>query len=166
MRRHVLLNACVEDLHFVAAENNDRTASLEVIEGATSLLDCEKYLNTQLDCDNGEMIKVIISNLYMVNNVASFELVTIMIHGFCDRMSVRDLHPQFITWLATVGSNVNNPDCLFVLSKKPLKTAIPLPTIHHAQTILSECLVPAAGPLPLPEHVPIYIRTGDTLVED
>jgi len=162
-KRHMLLNASVEVTehghYFVVAESNSPT-SVEIIEAGTRL-DCEKYLNTKFDCENGEMIRVIVSKLE-----TSFELVTVIFHGICDAISVRDLHCQIIRQLATVVSNADIPDCMFVLNETSLRTSIPLPAIHLAKRVLSERTSPAAEPLPPPKPVPISVPKIELSVKE
>ncbi len=151
VERHTLLNARIEvkgSTHYFVADGNVKPTSVEVVEGAGKPVDCESYLNTQFDVVNGDMIRVIVSK-----HESSFELVTVMFHGICDAISSRELHHQFISRLATVGSNVDVDDsnCF------PLATSIPLPATHHAKAALKERSKDnkAAEPLPPPVPVPI-----------
>mmetsp|Transcript_2811 Transcript_2811/g.4298 ORF Transcript_2811/g.4298 Transcript_2811/m.4298 type:complete len:469 (-) Transcript_2811:192-1598(-) len=151
VKRHTLLNARIEvkgSTPYFVADGNEKPTSVEVVEEAGKRIDCERYLNTQFDVVNGDMIRVIVSK-----RESSFELVTVMFHAICDAISSRELHHQFIRQLATVGvgSNVNvdDPDCL------RLPTSIPLPATHHAKAALKERSEEAAEPLPPPVPVPI-----------
>ncbi len=151
VKRHTLLNARIEvkgSTPYFVADGNVKPTRVEVVEESGKQIDCEKYLNTQFDVVNGDMIRVIVSK-----RESSFELVTVMFHAICDAISSRELHHQFIRQLATVtvGSNVNvdDPDCL------RLPTSIPLPATHHAKAALKERSKEAAEPLPPPVPVPI-----------
>jgi len=153
VKRHTLLNVRIEvkrDIPYFVVDGSLKPTSVEVIEGAGKRIDCERYLNTQFDVVNGDMIRVIVSKLE-----SSFELVTVMFHGICDAISARDLHHQFICRFATVESNADDPDCLLVLKETPLRTSIPLPATHHAKAVLNERRKEAAEPLPPPVPVPI-----------
>ncbi|KAL7453349.1 hypothetical protein ACHAWC_005021 [Mediolabrus comicus] len=158
VNRHMLLKARVEVTesghYFVVDGECDRQTSIEIIDGARSRLDCEKYLNFQFDCENGQMIRVIISRFQ-----SSFELVTVMYHGVCDAISARDLHYQFIRQLAAVDlvASGKQSDCLQVLNEMQLQASIPLPATHHAKRVLNERGGKAADPLPPPQPVPIAV---------
>lgn len=157
VKRHALLNARIEVAggvpHFMV-DGRVKPTRVEVMDGAGKRLDCEKYLNTQFDVVNGDMIRVIVSKKLE----SSFELVTVMFHGICDAISARELHYQFICRLANVQSNADDPDCLLVLKERPLRTSIPLPATHHATSVLNERTKEAAEPIPPPVPVPIVAR--------
>eukprot|EP00985_Skeletonema_marinoi_P006878 scaffold3011_cov130-Skeletonema_marinoi.AAC.3 len=158
VKRHTLLNARIEvkgSVPYFVVDGNVKPL-IEIIEGAGNRLDCERYLNTQFDVENGDMIRVILSKLE-----SSFELVTVMFHGICDAISARDLHYQFVCRLATVGSNADDPDCLFVLKETPLQTSIPLPATHHAKAVLNERTKETAEPIPPPVPVPIVVTRNE-----
>lgn len=164
VKRHILLCAHIEVTesgpYFVVDDESVKPTSVEIIEGVGTRLDCESYLNTQFDTENGDMIRVIISKLE-----SSFQMATVMFHGICDAISARDLHYQFICRLATVEANADAPDCLLVLNETPLRTSIPLPATHHAQRVLNNRTKEAAKPLPPPAPVPIVVPQIEVLDE-
>jgi len=158
-RLNVLLTArteVTEEVHYFVATNEARRINLRIIEGALCRLDCDPYLNTQFNCDEGDMIRVIISKLGS-SAKPFFELVTVMFHGICDAISVQDLHSQIIHRLALLAANADHPGRLSVLNERHLPRTIVLPTIHHARIALTKRTSQAAEPLPLPEPAPIYV---------
>jgi len=158
-RCHILLTARTEvtpEGHFFVTNKVCRSINLQIIDRASCRLDCDQYLNTQFNCDKGDMIRVIISKLGS-SAEPSFELVSVMFHGICDAISVQDLHSQIIHRLALLATNANHPGRLSVLEESHLPRTIVPPAIHRARRVLAQRTSPAAEPLPLPEPAPIYV---------
>ena len=158
-RRNNLLTAHTEvtvDGHYFVVDNDAREINLRIIEGAVCRFDCDPYLNTQLNCDKGDMIRVIISKLGTLAD-PSFELVTIIFHGICDAISVQDLHSQIIHRMSLFVTNAEHSGRISVLNEKPLPRAIAPPTTHYAREALAKRTSPATEPLPLPEPAPIHV---------
>jgi len=105
---HPLLKAHIEKkdgcLFFVSSQQDcDREIALEVKK---TKIDCEEHMDTKFNCAEGDFLRIIISNAVHNNgkNESSFELVTILYHGICDAISVRDLHHQIINQFGILNS--------------------------------------------------------------
>lgn len=162
-RRNTLLTARVElteeGLYFVANNNDEKKINLRVMEG--DRFDCIPHLNTQFNCDEGDMIRVIATKLVNAEE-PTFEIVTIIFHGICDAISVRDLHSQIIQRMSLVAAIAEDRNKLLVLNEKCLPRTIALPTAHYAKIALAKRTSPAADPLPLPDPAPINSQSVDT----
>ena len=121
---HPLLNSHIElvdrKLTFISTPQYClRTIPLEVQEDGT--IDCEALMDTKFDCAEGDFLRVIISKnnvevtqkleghgpLPMTVQGSFFELVTVIYHGICDAISVRELHHQIIREIATAMRGIS-----------------------------------------------------------
>ena len=142
---------------------SDRCISLRVIESASSRFDCGDILNTQFNCDEGDMFRVIISKFDAPSQLSpcpsgpSFELITVIFHGICDAISVRDFHSQILYRLSLLQKSAKIPGCQSVLNERALPRAIAPPAAHYARLALNKRVSPASNPLPLPEPAPIHV---------
>ena len=114
---HPLLNSHIQilegELVFISTlKDCRRSIPLEILIDDT--IDCEALMDTKFDCLEGDFLRVIISmnsgdhkqqeaeGDEPSSKETFFELVTVIYHGICDAISVRELHHQIIMEIAAV----------------------------------------------------------------